>query len=48
MHISRSMISYDYHLFFFSKTPILSKIADFLVLNHVVASGVFRTNAVNL
>ena len=29
------MTSYDYHLFFSSKTLILSKIADFSVLNHV-------------
>ena len=31
------MISYDHHIFFSSKTLILSKIADFSVLNHVKA-----------
>ena len=47
MHISRSMRSYMIIFFPLSNTLILSKIADFSVLNHVVASGVLRTNVVN-
>ena len=36
------------YVFSLSKTLILAKILDFSILNHVVASGVFRTSAANL
>ena len=36
------------HLFTFVNKPILSKMADFSPLNHVVILKVFRTSAVNL
>ena len=44
----RDMRSYDIIFFSSFKTPILTKNHDFSILNHVVASGVFRTSAVNL